>query len=210
MRGCVVVLVEVGRVHHEKRLFKTLLFFHSCVWRVVGGTRRRRHPGRERPPVPPRRSAAPLDGHVPVGVTQRRRRRRRRARHGGKRPSGTDARGSVGPSAAGGLAVVAVEGAQGRVLDGRLIVGGQGELDEAVIVLEDLGVALDTGLPVLVDAALERGLGVGDLVGVRRRVVVVEGVGGDLVEVRRVGVFAALGEQAEVLQDVVLGVGSDP
>lgn len=100
--------------------------------------------------------------------------------------------------------------AQGRVLDGRLVVGGEGELDEAKVVFEDFGVPLDAGLPILVYAALERGLGIGDLIRVGRGVVVVEGVGRDLVEMRRVGVFATLGEQAEILEDVVLGVSSNP
>jgi len=86
-----------------------------------------------------------------------------------------------------------------RVLDGGLVVVGQGQLDEAVEVLEDLRVALHRGLPVLVDAALELGLGGGDLVGVGRGVVVVEGVPVDAVQVRGVGGFAAVGQEAEVL-----------
>lgn len=71
---------------------------------------------------------------------------------------------------------------QGGVLDGRLVVRRQRQFDEAVEVFEDLGIPLYAGLPVLVDASLQRSLSLGDLVGVRRRVVVVEGVGGDVVE----------------------------
>ena len=44
----------------------------------------------------------------------------------------------------------------------------------------------------------------------RARLVVVVGGGGDTVKVVRVGVFAPLGEESEVFQDIVLGVASDP
>mgnify|MGYP006976760932 CR=1 FL=1 len=46
----------------------------------------------------------------------------------------------------------AIQGAKRGVLDGRIVIVGQGELDKAEKVLEDLGVALDGGLPVLVDS----------------------------------------------------------
>lgn len=101
-------------------------------------------------------------------------------------------------------------GSQGRVLDGRLIIGGKRELDEAVEILEDLGVPLDAGLPILVDASLQGGLSLGNLGGVRRRVVVVEGVGGDVVKMGRVGRLSSLGELTEILENVVLGMGPDP
>ncbi len=70
----------------------------------------------------------------------------------------------------------AVEGAQGRVFDGGFVVVRQGQLDQAVEVLEHFGIPLDGGLPVLVNAALQLRLGGGNLVGVRRCVVVVVGV----------------------------------
>lgn len=104
----------------------------------------------------------------------------------------------------------AVEGAQGRVLDGGFVVVGEGQLNEAVKVLEHFGVALDRRLPVLIDAALELGLGSRNLVGVGWCVVVVVGVSGDAVEVCRMSGLAALSKQPKVLEDVVLGVSPHP
>jgi hypothetical protein len=66
------------------------------------------------------------------------------------------------------------EGAEGRVLDGGLVVVGQAQLDQAVEVLEHLWVALDRGLPVFVDASLQLRLGGSDLIRVRWRMVVME------------------------------------
>lgn len=171
---------------------------------------RRTQAGRHGPAFSPRR-VPPLQRHV--GRAQG---GRRRATHGGKGTSpaaaGTAAAGALllraGPP--NGLAVAARQRAQGGILDGRLVVGGERQLDEAKVVLEDLGVALDRGLPVFVDSPLERGLCVGYLVGVRRGIVVVKGVGGYLLEMGCVGILAALGEQTEILEDVVLGVGADP
>jgi len=92
------------------------------------------------------------------------------ARHGG----GTAARAATGLPGA-------TEGAQGRILDSGLVVVRQGELDEAVEVLENLGVPLHGCLPVLVDAALQLCLRGGDFIGVRWCVIVVVGMGGDAV-----------------------------
>jgi hypothetical protein len=90
----------------------------------------------------------------------------------GHRGGGADTAGSLaGPA----------QGAEGRVLDGGLVVVGQGQLDQAVEVFEDFWVALDRRLPVFVDAALQLGLGGGELVGVRCRVVVVVCVGREAV-----------------------------
>jgi len=75
----------------------------------------------------------------------------------------------------------AAEGAQGWILDGRLIVVRQGQLHEAVEVFKNLWVPLHGRLPVLVDAALQLCLRSGDLVGMRRCVVIVIGMGGDTV-----------------------------
>ena len=104
----------------------------------------------------------------------------------------------------------AVEGAQGRVLDGRFVVVGQGEFDEAVKVLEHFRVALDGGLPVLVDAALQLGLSGGNLVGMGWCVIVMIGVSSDAVEMCRMGSLAALSKQPEVLEDVVLSMSPNP
>lgn len=104
----------------------------------------------------------------------------------------------------------AVESAQGRVLDGGFVVVGKGQLNEAVKVLEHFGVTLDRRLPVFIDAALELGLGSGNLVGVGWCVVVVVGVSGDAVEVRRMSGLAALSKQPKVLEDVVLSVSPHP
>jgi hypothetical protein len=69
---------------------------------------------------------------------------------------------------------------------------------------------LHARLPILVDAPLEGILCLGDLVRVRRLVVVVEGVGAESVEVGSVGGLSAFGEKPEVLEDVILCVGADP
>jgi hypothetical protein len=152
-------------------------------------------------------------------IISRRRRRRRRVpspSSGGGRPPGLQRRRrrppreqllplvDTRPARDGGGAPPArlpraAQRTKGRVLDGRLVVVGQGQLDEAVEVLEHLRVPLDRGLPVLVDAALQLGLGGGDLVRVRGRVEVVEGVPADAVQVRGVGGFPAVRQEAEVL-----------
>ncbi len=97
------------------------------------------------------------------------------------REAGSAGDGGRGAADAARALAGAVEGAEGRVLDGGFVVVREGEFDQAVEVLEDFGVALDGGLPVLVDAALELGLGVGQLGGVGLGAVIVEGVGGDAV-----------------------------
>lgn len=168
------------------------------VGRAVILGRRRRIP----PPSPRRRRPPRLQ-------------RRRRRRPAPELPLVDEAR----PARNGGAAATAApppglpraaQRAQGRVLDGRLLVVRQGQLDEAVEVLEHLRIPLHRGLPVLVDAALQLGLGGGDVVRVRRRVEVVEGVPADALQVCGVGCFPPVCQEAEVLQDVVLGVRSDP
>lgn len=104
----------------------------------------------------------------------------------------------------------AAEGAEGRVLDGGLVVVGQGQLNQAVEVLEHLWIALDRRLPILVDAPFQLRLGVGDLARVRRLSVVAERVGRDAIDVLGVGRLAPLRQEAEVLEDVVLGVSPHP
>lgn len=76
--------------------------------------------------------------------------------------------------------------------------------------MQDLRVQLHRRRPVVVDAGSEGGLGGIELVRVRRRVVEVVGVVGDAVDVGSVGGSPALGEHRVVLEDEVLGVGSDP
>lgn len=125
------------------------------------------------------------------------------------REAGPAGYGGRGADAARALAG-AVEGAEGRVLDGGLVVVGQGQLDEAVEVLEHLGIALDRGLPVLVDAPLQLRLGGGDLVGMRLRTVVVVCVVREPFQVLGVGGLASLCEKAEILEDVVLCMSSYP
>lgn len=104
----------------------------------------------------------------------------------------------------------ASKGAHGRVLDSRLLVAGQGEFHETVVVLEHFGVALHTGLPVLVDSTLERGLSSHHLVGMRGGLVVVVGILGNAVQVSSMSGLAAIGELAKVIKNVVLGMGTDP
>ena len=104
----------------------------------------------------------------------------------------------------------AAEGAQGRVLDGRLVVVRQSQLDEAIEVLENLGIPLNRGLPVLVDTALQLRLRRGDLVGMRRCVVVVIGMSRDAVQMGRVRGLPPLRQQPEVFEYVVLSVSSHP
>jgi hypothetical protein len=104
----------------------------------------------------------------------------------------------------------AAEGAQGWVLDSRLVVVRQGQLDEAVKILEHFRVPLHGRLPVLVDATLQLRLRGGDLVGVRRCVVVVVGMGRNTVQVCRMSRLSTLRQQPEVLEDIVLGMSPYP
>lgn len=102
------------------------------------------------------------------------------------------------------------EAVHGRVLDGRVAVVGEGDVDEGVKVVEDLGVALDGEGPGAVNVVAVLGLGAGQVGGGGRGVVVGEAGRLDGVEVQRVGVLAGLGDEVEVGEDVVLGAAADP
>jgi hypothetical protein len=65
-------------------------------------------------------------------------------------------------------------------------------------------------LPILIDTAFEGGLGVGDLIWVRRRVVVISGLRMYVFHESGMAGFPALSKLAEVLQDVILCMGSYP
>jgi hypothetical protein len=104
----------------------------------------------------------------------------------------------------------AAESAERRVSHGRLVVVRKSQLDQAVEVFEHLRISLDRGLPVLVNAALEVDLCGRYLVRMRRCVVVVEGVCREPVQMGRVCCLAPLGQKAEVFQDVILCMSSDP
>jgi hypothetical protein len=102
------------------------------------------------------------------------------------------------------------EGAEGRILDGGLVVVGQGQFNQAVKVLEYLRVALYRRSPVFIDAPLERCLCDGELIGVRWLLGKVVCAAMDVVEMLGVRCLATLSQKAEVLEDVVLCVSSDP
>lgn len=68
---------------------------------------------------------------------------------------------------------VAAQGTKGRVLYGGLVLSRKSQLHEAEKVLEHLGVALNTRLPVFVNATLKNLLSVGYLAWMRFGVVVV-------------------------------------
>jgi hypothetical protein len=130
----------------------------------------------------------------------------RRGRGYGGRRSGTGA----GTDGAGPTTRLSRWSSQGRVLHGGLVVRGEGELDEAIKVFEDFGITLYAGLPILVDASLQGRLGFGDLVGMWRRIIMVEGVGSDVVEVSRVGRLPSLGKLTEILEYIILSMGPYP
>lgn len=81
---------------------------------------------------------------------------------------------------------------------------------ETVIVLQDFRVPLYRSLPVLIDAVLQGCLGCSDLARMRCRVVELVGMMGYPIYVGRVSLFAPVGQYAEVIEDVVLCVTSDP
>jgi hypothetical protein len=118
----------------------------------------------------------------------------------GARPAARTATRFAGPA----------ESTQGWVFDGGLIVVRQGQLHEAVKILEHFRIPLDGCLPILVDATLQLRLRRGDLVRVRWCVVIVVGVSRDAVQVCRMCRLSTLGQQPEVLEDVVLGVSPHP
>jgi hypothetical protein len=124
--------------------------------------------------------------------------------------------GSAGHGGSGGtntprpLARPAVEGTERRVLDGLLVVVGQGQFNKAVKVLEHFRVALYRGLPIFVDASLQLRLGGGKLVRVRLGMVIMVCVGGEAFKMLGVGRLASLCEKSEVLKDIVLRMSSDP
>ena len=151
-----------------------------------------RHPGWHWPPVPPSRIPS-VYRQVPVSKS-----RWQGAPHSwkGSTATGTTAAGALVFSASSpyGFATPTVQRTKRGILYGWLVIGRESELYQAKVVLEDLGIALDRRLPVLVDTALEHRLGIGDLVGVRWSVVMVESVGLYLVEMCRVCILAALSE----------------
>lgn len=102
------------------------------------------------------------------------------------------------------------EAVQRRVLDGWVVVVGERDVDEGVKVVENLWVALDRETPGIVHVAAVVGLGPGKIGGRRWAVVMVEALCGDLVEVLRVSIFAGLGYEVEVGEDVVSGAATDP
>jgi hypothetical protein len=102
------------------------------------------------------------------------------------------------------------EGAEGRILDSGLVVVGQGQFNQAVKVLEYLRVALYRRSPVFIDAPLESCLCDGELIRVRWLLGKVVCAVMDEVEVLGVRCLATLSQEAEVLEDVVLCVSSDP
>lgn len=118
-------------------------------------------------------------------------------------------------------AAIAVAGSGERRLDdlGRPV-AGQAEFDQAVKVVEDLWVAEDGGTPVGIDAALQFGMSFGDLalqvVDVHvvyrwvARVLHVDAVVGQRVEIGGVGGFAGRGQLRELVQNVAAGVLNDP
>lgn len=103
-----------------------------------------------------------------------------------------------------------LEGAEGRVLDSRLVIVGKGQFNQAVEVLEYLGIALNRCLPVLIDTPLERLLRGRDLIGMRWSVVVVVGMSSDAFQVLGMCRLASLCQQSEVLEDIVLCVCANP
>ena len=96
------------------------------------------------------------------------------------------------------------QGAERRVFDRRLGIVRQCQLDKAVKILQHFGIPLDRGLPVLVDSALQLSLGRGNLVRVRRCMVVMIRMCRDTLQVVAMRCFPSLGKESEVLQDVVL------
>ena len=104
----------------------------------------------------------------------------------------------------------AVESTERRILDSLLVIIRKCQFDQAVEVLEDFGIPLNRSLPVLVDAALQLGLGSGDLVRVWRGMVEVVGVGRDAFQMSRVSGLSPLCQQSKILEDVVLCVSSHP
>jgi hypothetical protein len=104
----------------------------------------------------------------------------------------------------------AVEGTEGRVFDGLLVVVGQGQFNQAVEVLEHFWVALYRRLPIFVDASLQLRLGGSKLIRMRLGMVVMVCVGGEAFQMLGVGSLASLCEKSEVLKDVVLRMSSNP
>jgi hypothetical protein len=102
------------------------------------------------------------------------------------------------------------QGTHGQAAYTRLVVRGESDLDKVKEVLENFRVSLHAGLPIVVDATLESHLTFGDLHWVRPCVVVMESLGGDVVESCRVSRFSPLGELVEVIENVVLSMRSYP
>lgn len=119
-------------------------------------------------------------------------------------------RGRHGPAAAGGP-----EGPQlgiGRVPDGGVVVGRHAQVDDGEEVVQHLGVALDGAPPRPVDVVAVLAMRAVDGGACRAGAgpVVVEALGGQLVEAQGVRVLARLHEHVEVCEDVVAGFAAYP
>ena len=91
-----------------------------------------------------------------------------------------------------------------------LLIRWQGQLDQAVEILEHLRVPLYRCLPVLVDTSLQGCLGRLDLIRMRRSVIVMICVCCDPVQMCGMSLLPPLCEEAEVLQDVILCMSPYP
>lgn len=116
---------------------------------------------------------------------------------------------TIGAASSVGLAI-AIECAQGRRLYCRFVLCGKSEFHETKEIFQNFRITLYARLPVLIDAPLESGLSLGNLVGMRWCVIVVVRVGGDAIQVSGVGSFPAFCEESEVFEDIVLCMCANP
>lgn len=146
---------------------------------------------------------------MPMSRRRRCHHRRRRRRHGREGELG---RGCLVPREEHPTlrALDVAEAVHGRVPDGRVVVFGEGDVDEGVEVGEDLGVAGDGEGPGAVDVVAVLALSAGVVDGGRGRAPARVARRLDDVEVLRVGVLARLRDEVEVGEDVVAGAATDP
>jgi len=76
-------------------------------------------------------------------------------------------------------------GAQRRIHNRRVVIGGKCKVDQSKEILQNLRISLHTSLPIFIDAPFQLGLSIFDLLRMRWSVIMIPGMSCDTVEMIR-------------------------
>ena len=102
------------------------------------------------------------------------------------------------------------ERAEGRILDCGFVVIRKSKFNEAVEIFENFGITLHRCLPVLVDTTFQLSLGSRNLIRMRRCVIIMIGMSCHAFQVFGMRRLASFRQQAEILEDIILGMSPHP